>query len=59
MSTGNVAIAERFFEDDSQASVEAYLSFLDPDAEVDFSELDRPYGHVYRGSRRSKTSSKR
>jgi hypothetical protein len=49
VSEANVLLAMRFFEDRSQNDLEAFLSFLDPNAEIDFSELDRPYGHLYRG----------
>lgn len=49
MSEAKVLLAMRFFEDRSQNDLGAFLSFFDPDAEIDFSELDRPYGHLYRG----------
>lgn len=42
-------LAMRFFEDRSQNDLGMFLSFLDRDAEIDFSELDRPYGHIYKG----------
>ncbi len=51
----NVAIAERFFEDETQTNLERFISSFDPDAEVDFSELDRPYGHVYKGPKQLET----
>lgn len=55
MSQTNLLIAKRFFEDRTQTDVERFLSFLDPGAEMDFSELDRPYGRVYRGPEEIRT----
>lgn len=55
MSETNLAIAERFLEDSTQTNLERFLEFMDSDAEVDFSELDRPYGQVFRGRERIET----
>ncbi len=49
MSTANLILAKRFFEDRSQLELARFLSFLHSDAEIDFSELEGPYGCVYRG----------
>ncbi len=40
----------RFFDAGTQYDPRIYLSFFAPDAEVDFSELDRPYRGIYRGT---------
>lgn len=49
MSEANVLLAEQFLEDRTQTDLGTFLSFLDDEAEIDFSELDRPYAHVYKG----------
>jgi len=48
-SERNAELVRRFFDADTQHDPKVYLSFFGPDAEVDFSELDRPYSGVYRG----------
>ena len=48
-------LVKRCFEDRAQAELERFLSFVDDDAEMDFSELDRPYGRVFRGTEEIKT----
>jgi ketosteroid isomerase-like protein len=48
-SEQNVELVRRFFDAGTQYDPKIYLSFFGPDAEVDFSELDRPYRGVYRG----------
>lgn len=45
----NADLARRFFDASTQDDVRVYLTFFWPDAEVDFSELERPYRGVYRG----------
>ncbi len=44
-------LAQKFFEDRAQGDLATFLSFLDEDAQVDLTELDRPYAAVYTGHR--------
>jgi ketosteroid isomerase-like protein len=48
----NLNLVKRFFENRNQDDLETYLSFIAPDAEFDFSELERPYRGIYRGRER-------
>jgi ketosteroid isomerase-like protein len=39
----------RFFDASTQDDLKIYLTFFGPHAELDFSELERPYRGIYRG----------
>jgi ketosteroid isomerase-like protein len=45
----NILLAEEFFEDRTQTNPEEFVDSFDPEAEVDLSDLDEPYGRFYRG----------
>jgi ketosteroid isomerase-like protein len=47
MPDQNVDVVERFFQ--AQGDLDTFLAFVDPDAEFDLSDLDRPYRGFYRG----------
>ena len=49
MSDPKVLVATRFFENSSQTDLATFMSFMDPAAVIDFSELERPYAGIYRG----------
>jgi ketosteroid isomerase-like protein len=49
MSTANIVLVKRFYEDRHQSDLRAFMLFVDDEAEFDYSELDRPYGRVFRG----------
>jgi len=49
MSEANLLLVLRFFEDRVQRNLETFLGFFDSEAEIDFSDLDRPYRRTSRG----------
>ena len=49
MSEANIILAERFFDGSTRRDLQRYLSFLDPDVEIDASRVERPYAGIYRG----------
>ncbi|HME02777.1 MAG TPA: nuclear transport factor 2 family protein [Solirubrobacteraceae bacterium] len=49
MSEANINLAKRFFDGSTRNDLQTYLSFLDPDAEIDASRVPRPYAGIYRG----------
>ena len=48
----HLTLVESLFEAWSRDDLEEWLTFIDPDAEFDYTELDRPYGAVFRGRER-------
>jgi DNA-binding CsgD family transcriptional regulator/ketosteroid isomerase-like protein len=42
-------LAKRFFDGGSRNDLQTYLSFLEPDAEIDASRVQRRYAGIYRG----------
>ncbi len=55
MPQENLDLVQRFFDAWSQSDLKAFLSFVDADAEFDYSELDRPYRGIYRGHEQIET----
>lgn len=54
-SEANIVLAECFFDGRARSDLQTYLSFFDPDAEVDSSRVVRPYSGVYRGREQIET----
>ena len=46
MSKANLDLVQRLFDAWSQSDLKAFLSFVDADAEFDYSALDRLPGHL-------------
>lgn len=51
----HLALVEGLFDAWGRDNLEEWLTFVDPDAEFDYTELDRPYSGVYRGRERIET----
>ena len=49
MSETNLVLVKCFFEDRNQRDIQRYLGFFHRDAEIDSSELERPYAGIHRG----------
>jgi DNA-binding CsgD family transcriptional regulator len=49
VSEANINLVRRFFDGGTRSDLQRYLSFLDPDAEIDASLVQRPYAGIYRG----------
>lgn len=49
MSEANINLVRRFFDGGTRSDLQRYLNFLDPDAEIDASLVQRPYAGIYRG----------